>query len=74
MGNQTPLAMMVCAHADSFTPTRHPGAVRPYRSVDVGPTVSPSCVVFAIVGRFLRVLLLIGHAIHYGSLAMMAQA
>ena len=74
MGSQHPLAMMVYACVDSFTPTRPPGAMRLNRSVDVGPTDSPSCVVFAIVDRSLRVLLLIDKSIRYCSLAMMAQA
>ena len=49
-GNSVPLALMVCARADSYTLTRL--KMKPtsfFRSVDVGPTDSPSFVVFAIV-------------------------
>ena len=46
-----PPALMVFARVDSFTPTR-PMMARDFRrSVDVGPTDSPSFVVFAIKGR-----------------------
>ena len=74
MGNNRPLAMMVCARADSFTPTRPLRAERRPRSVDVGPTDSPSSVVFAIVGRLLRCSPAVVNRYPYCALAIIAQA
>jgi len=51
-----------------------PKAVRLHRSVDVGPTVSPSCVVFAIVDRLLHSYTAVVNRDRYCSLAIIAQA